>query len=72
MLVFITRRFGVLHTKPILKDKLVVGLYIESPTECAARELREETGIQLEPFRLDNAPYVDIQQTENFNPHKGK
>ncbi|KAK3731437.1 hypothetical protein QZH41_013627, partial [Actinostola sp. cb2023] len=51
---------------------LSTGLHIEKPTECAARELNEETNIQLYPADLENIPYIDLAQDDNLNPHKGR
>eukprot|EP00794_Sanderia_malayensis_P009653 gene9653-10641_t len=46
---------------------------MEPATECACRELNEETGITLRFTELENCPYVDIPylEHENLNPHKG-
>lgn len=50
----------------------LVGLHIEKPMECAARELCEETGLQLYPDDLEGAPYIDLPQDDNLNPHRGR
>jgi len=47
------------------------GLFIEPAVDCAVRELKEETGIKLDIDDLKNSPWVDLLQTDNFNPHKG-
>lgn len=35
------------------------------------RELKEETGIKLDVDEVKNNPWIDLLQTDNFNPHKG-
>ena len=35
------------------------------------RELKEETGIKLDRDEVKNSPWLDLLQTDNFNPHKG-
>lgn len=35
------------------------------------RELKEETGIKLDKDEVKNSPWLDLLQTDNFNPHKG-
>ena len=48
------------------------GVFIESPPEAAMRELKEETGIKLKLSDVTSSPYVDVPQTDNLNPHKGR
>lgn len=50
---------------------LSTGVFIESPAECAMRELLEETGIRLKLNDIASSPYVDLFQADNLNPHKG-
>lgn len=50
---------------------LSTGVFIESPAECAMRELREETGIRLKLNDIASSPYIDLYQADNLNPHKG-
>ena len=47
------------------------GLFIEPAVDCAVRELKEETGIKLDTDEVKNSPWIDLLQTENFNPRKG-
>ena len=41
--------------------------------ECAFRELKEETGMMIRLSDIEDAPYVDLYNTDkdNLNPHKG-
>lgn len=48
------------------------GVFIESPAEAAMRELKEETGIKLKLSDICSSPFVDLSQTDNLNPHKGR
>ena len=48
------------------------GVFIESPAEAAMRELKEETGIKLKLADVSSSPYVDVAQSDNLNPHKGR
>ncbi|XP_065060195.1 uncharacterized protein LOC135687541 isoform X1 [Rhopilema esculentum] len=60
--------------KGVFKHRLLTtGIFMESSSECAYRELREETGIVISPSEIAKFPYVDIEilEHENFNPHKG-
>ena len=50
----------------------VSGILIESPAECAVRELREETGIQLDASEVRHLPCVELPHTDNLNPHCGR
>lgn len=50
---------------------LSTGLFIEPAVDCAVRELKEETGIKLDKDVVKNSPWLDLLQTDNFNPHKG-
>lgn len=50
---------------------LSTGLFIEPAVDCAVRELKEETGIKLDRDEVKNSPWLDLLQTDNFNPHKG-
>lgn len=52
-------------------DCFLSGLFIEPAVDCAVRELKEETGIKLDTDEVKNSPWIDLLQTENFNPHKG-
>ena len=57
----------------VLYFKVVIfsGLFIEPAVDCAVRELKEETGIKLDTDEVKNSPWIDLLQTDNFNPHKG-
>lgn len=57
----------------VLYFKVVIfsGLFIEPAVDCAVRELKEETGIKLDIDEVKNSPWIDLLQTDNFNPHKG-
>ena len=48
------------------------GLFIETPADCAVRELKEETGIKLDADDIKNCAQIDLPQIDNLNPHKGK
>nr|AGW15600.1 HYL1-like a protein [Nematostella vectensis] len=50
---------------------ITTGLHIETPVECAVRELREESGIVLDPSDLLDVAYIDLPQRANPNPHIG-
>jgi len=50
---------------------LFSGLFIEPAADCAVRELKEETGIKLEPDEIKDCPQIDLLQIDNLNPHKG-
>ena len=60
--------------RPALTLHLVCfsGVFIESPAEAAMRELKEETGIKLKLSDVSSSPHVDMPQTDNLNPHKGR
>ena len=49
------------------------GIFLESSGECAFRELKEETGMMIRLSDVEDAPYVDLYNTDkdNLNPHKG-
>ncbi|XP_068741203.1 uncharacterized protein [Montipora capricornis] len=50
---------------------LSTGLFIETPADCAVRELKEETGIKLDADDIKNCAQIDLPQIDNLNPHKG-
>nr|XP_058940910.1 uncharacterized protein LOC131769175 isoform X2 [Pocillopora verrucosa] len=50
---------------------LSTGLFLEPAVDCAVRELKEETGIKLDPDQVKNCPWIDLPHDDNLNPHKG-